>query len=304
MASLTLQQVSQDTYIIPAPANIGIYVKDKQATLIDSGNDKEAGRQILKLLKANNWTLDLIINTHSHADHIGGNAFLQKKTGCRIAATSLETAFIQHPVLEPAFLFGGFPIQSMKNKFLMAKPSHVTDIISSSGLILETGLTAFPLPGHCFEMIGIHTPDDVLFLADCVFSEEIIMKYHLFFLYDIQKHIETLQAVSGMTAAHYVACHAKPMTEIERLVSINTEKLREILTFIHSCCQEPASLEEILRQVCQTYHIELNANQYVLVLSTLKSYLAYLVDKQCVTPIFSEGKLFWKTNDTSLDSLF
>ena len=160
MANLTLEHIANNTYFIPAPTNIGVYIKDNRAILIDSGNDHEAGRQILKILKEHNWTLDLVINTHSNADHIGGNAFLQQKTQCRIATTPLEAAFIQHPLLEPAFLFGGFPTNTMCNKFLVAKPSIVTDLIPAAGPILETGLEAIPLPGHYFEMIGVKTPDD------------------------------------------------------------------------------------------------------------------------------------------------
>jgi len=121
--ALNLQKIASNTYLIPAPANIGVYVQDEQAILIDSGNDKEAGRQILKLLNEKNWKVKLIINTHSNADHIGGNAFIQNKTECLIAATRIEAAFIQDPILEPSFLYGGFPNARLTNKFLMAHPS-------------------------------------------------------------------------------------------------------------------------------------------------------------------------------------
>ena len=90
MALLNLQKIAANTYLIPSPTNIGVYIQNEQAILIDSGNDKEAGRQILKLLKEKNWKVKLIINTHSNADHIGGNAFIQTNTNCRIAATRIE----------------------------------------------------------------------------------------------------------------------------------------------------------------------------------------------------------------------
>ena len=140
MAQLTVRHLRGNSYCIPAPANIGLYVHDGAAVLIDSGNDKEAGRQIAKLLNDRGWELRLIVNTHSNADHIGGNAFLQGKTGCRIAATAVESAFIENPFLEPAFLFGGFPFGDLKTKFLMARPSRVTDVIPSSGKLLDTDL--------------------------------------------------------------------------------------------------------------------------------------------------------------------
>jgi glyoxylase-like metal-dependent hydrolase (beta-lactamase superfamily II) len=294
MASLTLQQIAEHTYLIPAPTNIGVYVNDHQAILIDSGNDKEAGRQIFKLLTAQDWQLALIINTHSNADHIGGNAFLQNKTNCRIAATQMEAAFINHPILEPAFLFGGFPMSDLQNKFLVAQPSRVTDVIPASGAILETGLEAIALPGHYFEMIGIKTPDDVLFLADSVFSETILNKYHLVFLYDIQAQFETLERLKTLQAKYYVPSHGNLCTEIQSLAESNRRKSQEILAFIATCCAEPHIFEDILALICARYQIALNANQYVLVGSTVKSYLAYLLAQGKLTTRFTDGKMFWQ----------
>ena len=90
-----LHQVGARTYYIQSPANIGLYVEeDGNATLIDSGNNKEAGRKINQHLKANGWTLRTIVNTHSNADHIGGNQFLQQRPRCDISASPAERAFI------------------------------------------------------------------------------------------------------------------------------------------------------------------------------------------------------------------
>ena len=70
--------VSDNTYYIQSPAKIGLVkLSDTQVCLIDSGNDKDAGKKVLKVLNANGWTLKAIYNTHSHADHIGGNQYLQ-----------------------------------------------------------------------------------------------------------------------------------------------------------------------------------------------------------------------------------
>lgn len=44
------------------------------ASLIDSGSDRGAGKRILKILKDGSF----LVNRHSDADHIGGNAFLQR----------------------------------------------------------------------------------------------------------------------------------------------------------------------------------------------------------------------------------
>ena len=159
-----LVQVSQQSYYIQSPAKIGLVkLNDKEVCLIDSGNDKDAGRKVRQILDANGWCLRSIYNTHSNADHIGGNQYLQKQTGCKIYAPGIESDFIRHPVLEPSFLYGGYPCKDLRHKFLMAQPSDVQELTAD---VLPAGFQVIPMPGHFFDMVGFRTPDDVVFLAD------------------------------------------------------------------------------------------------------------------------------------------
>ena len=69
-----LIQVSEQCYYLQSPAKIGLVrLNDADVCLIDSGSDKDAGRKVRQLLDANGWRLTAIYNTHSNADHIGGN---------------------------------------------------------------------------------------------------------------------------------------------------------------------------------------------------------------------------------------
>ena len=116
-----LIKVSERCYYIQSPAKIGIYkISDDEVCLIDSGNDKDAGKKVLKILNEQGWHLSAIYNTHSHADHIGGNGYLQAQTGCKIYAKGIEADFTNHPILESAFLYGGCPMEELKHKFLLA----------------------------------------------------------------------------------------------------------------------------------------------------------------------------------------
>ena len=104
-----LIQVSEQSYYIQSPAKIGVVkLNEQNVCLIDSGNDKDAGRKVRQLLNANGWRLTAIYNTHSNADHIGGNKYLQGQTGCKIYAPGIDCAFTRYPVLEPSFLYGGY----------------------------------------------------------------------------------------------------------------------------------------------------------------------------------------------------
>ena len=119
-----LHQITDSAYYIQSPAKIGLVKLDgNDVCLIDSGNDREAGRKVRQILDANGWRLRAIYNTHSNADHIGGNKYLQTQTGCDIFAPGVERDFSVHPILEPSFLYGGFPPQALRHKFLMAQES-------------------------------------------------------------------------------------------------------------------------------------------------------------------------------------
>ena len=61
-----LNQVSGNSYYIQSPAKIGLVrLNDTDVCLIDSGNDKEAGRKVRQLLDQNGWDLTATFNTHS-----------------------------------------------------------------------------------------------------------------------------------------------------------------------------------------------------------------------------------------------
>jgi glyoxylase-like metal-dependent hydrolase (beta-lactamase superfamily II) len=83
-----LIQVADATYYIESPLKIGVYrVNEQDVLLIDSGGDKQAAKRIQKILTERDWNLKFIINTHSHADHIGGNDFLQQRFSARPTAS-------------------------------------------------------------------------------------------------------------------------------------------------------------------------------------------------------------------------
>ena len=288
-----LIQAGSKTYYIECPAKIGIYLtNDNDVYLIDSGNDKEAGKKILKILNENNWNLVGIINTHSNADHIGGNQFLQQKTGCKIISTEMENAFTKFPILEAAFLYGGYPSKELRNKFLMATPSNPTDSIDC---FLPEGLEVIRLGGHFFDMVGVKTSDDVYFLADCIFGETIINKYHLSFIYHVGEFLETLDKVELLQGKLFVPSHAPASESVFKLVQMNRNKVLEIIDTLLAICQEPISFEDILQQVFEKYELTMDFNQYVLVGSTVRSYLSYLHDQGKLLTAFQANKLLWQT---------
>jgi len=286
-------RASGKTWYIPGHTNLGVFASESGTVLIDSGNDESAGRKILNLLKENDREISLIVNTHSNADHIGGNAFIQKRAECRIAATSIEAAFIEDPWLETSFLWGSYPFRDISGKFLQAQPSHVTDIIPSSGPILDTGLEAEPLPGHFLEMIGVRTPDGVFFIADSLFSSAILDKYGLVVCFDVAGQIRTLEYLEKAEAELFIPSHAEPARDIVPLVRRNMELLEQTRDIILEACAEPSSREDLLAVLARRFGINLTSAQYILTHITVSAHISFLADEKLLTPVFEEGRMLW-----------
>lgn len=214
-----LNQVGERSYYINCPAKIGIYKSnDTEIYLIDSGNDKDA-------------------------DHIGGNKYLQQQTGCKIFADGIEAAFTRHPILEPSFLYGGYPCKDLRHKFLLASESDVSEITDSD---FPKELEVIPLHGHFFDMIGIRTPDDVT-------------------------------------------------SNITGIVQLSRQKVFDILNDIQSILKTPMCFEELLMLIFDEYGLVMNFEQYVLVGSTVRSYLAWLKDNDKIRAVFTDNQLMWSS---------
>lgn len=287
-----LCQVSERSYYIQSPAKIGLVkLNGQDVCLIDSGNDKDAGRRVRQLLDANGWHLTAIYNTHSNADHIGGNRYLQTQTGCSIYAPGIECDFTRHPVLEPSLLYGGYPCRELRHKFLMAQESDARELTKES---LPEGFEMIPLPGHFFDMVGFRTPDDVVYLADCLSSRETLDKYQIGFIYDVGAYLKTLEMVGSLQAKVFVPAHAAACEDVRDLAQYNIDKVLEIADRITGICQEPRSFEEILQTLFADYQLTMNFEQYVLVGSTLRSYLAWLKDGGRMNALFENNRLCWQ----------
>ena len=289
-----LVQIAENSYYIQSPAKIGLVkLNENEVCLIDTGNDKDSGKKIKKVLDANGWTLKAIYNTHSNADHIGGNQYLQKQTGCKIYAPGIECDFTNHPILELAYLYGGCPPKDLRHKFLLAQESQAGYLNKD---VLPEGIEIIELPGHFFDMVGFRTVDDVVYLADCLSSKETLDKYQISVLYDVESYLKTLEMVKNMKAKMFVPSHVEPTEDIRELAQYNITKVHEIAEKIVDICKEPKSFEVILQKLFTEYNIKMTFEQHVLVGSTVRSYLAWLKDQGRLDIVFDDNMLLWKEN--------
>lgn len=142
-------------------------------------------------------------------------------------------------------------------------------------------------------MIGIKTDDEVYFLADSLFSEETINKYHLFFIYDVEGFLNTLDYLSGLKGNLFVPSHCEATDDISRLIEINRNKIFEVSEKISDLCKEGRIFEDILKTIFDDYALTINPSQYVLIGGTVRSFLSYLLDRGNLNFKFKENKMYW-----------
>ncbi len=281
-----LVKLGEKTYVLKSPVNIGFYIlNDNEICLIDTGNSKDYAKMIDKILVQNNWQLKYIINTHSHADHIGGNKYLQNKYHCQILASKEESFFINKPLLEPAMLYGASPLNEMCHHFLMADESQCKAIED----IEIKGISIINLPGHSLGLIGIITSDDVCFVGDAYTSEEIINKYAIQYAFDIEKSLDTINYLNKTQYKFYVPAHGNIESDPHDTLKINENNIYEIENNILNWVEEEINFNDLLNKIFSYYHIKSNIIQYYLISSTIKAYITKLVNDNKLLVNYQDG---------------
>ncbi len=282
-----LHHLCGNTYYIDGPTNCGLYkLNDNDVCLIDCGT-KEDGMIIYELLKNNNFNLKYIILTHSHADHSGGCIYLSKMTGCTIIASKVERAFLTDTKLDIGFLYGGYPLDEYDNYLMHTEEPDEVYSLSH----IPQGLRSFPLPGHHYQMIGIKTDDDVYFVADTFGSKSLVDSQHILLIYDVKGYLESLDYVEKLDGKIIVPAHSDVTMDIKEVVNVNRNQIKMIMDIIINFLCVEHTAEELTAHIFDYYDIKITYNKYMLISTTIRSYLSYLSNSGKIKNYFKNNKL-------------
>lgn len=133
-----------------------------EAIVIDPGGDAERILDILQRLKL---TLKLVVNTHSHFDHVLANREILEATGAPLAIHADDAPSLMHPPRIFQFLVGNLPSSPAPTQLLQ------------EGDILSVGtctLRVLHTPGHSPGSISLWCPEHkVVFDGDALFNQGI-----------------------------------------------------------------------------------------------------------------------------------
>ena len=288
-----LVELADGIYLLPGRVNIGLIVVEERCYMIDTGLDKDQARRALNAFRSAGLSPSVVVNTHSHADHIGGNAFVQKREGVLILAPRAELPFVTHPWLEPALLYGGSYPRDLSSKFFVAKASRAEALEGR-----ELPFEIIDLRGHSPGMVGLKA-GGVFFTADAYFGAEVLARHVLPYTYDPGEALKSLKRVLDEEGAEvFVPSHGQPTQDPTSEVEANVkaiEAAREALLKALRASEQGTSMCELVRAVLGGLGVRPRSpGLFWLYSSCLRGYLAWLEREGLIEPVLRGAELRWK----------
>jgi len=271
-------------------------IKEDNITLIDTGSSIFPDGAIFPYMKSvdlNPKDISLILNTHGHIDHMGGNARVQEISGAKIATHELEVPNIEDHELS----FKNRTVSPERKKqslYLMGESTGV-DIVLHDGDYIDIGgerrLKVVLTPGHSPGSISFYDEEEkVLFSGDAVFLGETVVKMPAYT--DVDAYIGSIRRIGELELKFLLPSHYPPLrgsnvpSALKRCLRLVKDIDETLLTILEKL-STPSKTSDIALAVCSQL-------DYPPSPSTIEAHLIKLVNESKVEQIIKNNDRFWK----------
>lgn len=301
-------------YVIPGATNVGVITDEKDGIvnvyLVDSGCTELDGDYILEILNAfftqaqKQFKVISIINTHSHADHIGANPLIQTETKCEFWIPEKEITCTINPLFQTAMMWGAYPPHELRTVFFNSGEMNV-DLAFNENFKLDlsngSSITVMDLQGHSFQNMGIvyncnTTGKKVVFTGDAIFTRQQLANHWIPFMVHPDNFLKSLDKLEShgpyewIIPSHgdFIKRNLKETVELNKIAVISNKKM--LISILKS---GKKTTEEIIQKVAEMEEIKLSLPLYGLISSTLKSYLSLMHDAKDIRVCIEDNILYW-----------
>lgn len=306
-------KIEEGIYVIPcmydSSVNIYLFAGDN-IMIVDTGTSTTPDEHVfpyMKTLGIGPEDVDLVINTHGHSDHMGGNSRVLSVSGAKLAAHPLDRSWIED---HDAFLRDMdryplyFPISETSRRKFNASLGESTkvDMELNEGDEVKAGYSRIKIlhtPGHSAGAISLYDEKEkILFVGDSIQAG---LK-HMPFCNDAESYVKTLERFLNLDVRLLLSSHYPPLRKEDAETVINRSLLlvktvEESILAKLAGCKGPVSLLEIAKFVCNSlgykWETILREDHYRLSLWTVEAQLTELFKENKVRKMTKESEILW-----------
>lgn len=204
-------------------ANNVLLFDGAEATLVDTGYVSHAALTVELIRGAlEGRRLERLINTHSHSDHVGCNAAVQRAFGCRIGVPEGMATMVADWDEEALLL----SVAAQQGECFKA------DHLLAAGECLQMGgleWLALPAPGHDMDALVFHAPDArVLISGDALWRDGfgILFAEVIGSGGGLEGARATLESIGRLSIERVIPGHGAPFAEVDEALAAAFARLK------------------------------------------------------------------------------
>jgi hydroxyacylglutathione hydrolase len=200
--------------------------RGRKPVLIDTGNVRnfDQTEQVITGLGVDLSSVRLIINTHTHCDHIGGNRSIQERSNCDIALHRFGKHFID--TLDDWSTWWRY--YSQEADFFKCT------VALEDGDMVAVGPYEFQVihtPGHAADGIVLyHHGSGVLISSDTLWEDDMaVMTLQVEGSRALFFHLESLDRLADLKVTTAYPGHGRPFTDVKKAISSARRRIKGFL---------------------------------------------------------------------------
>ncbi|MDP9454530.1 MAG: MBL fold metallo-hydrolase [Actinomycetota bacterium] len=221
----------------PYPSANMVLVRGQNPILLDTGygSDLQETENLLRGAGTPPEALSLIVNSHYHCDHAGGNARLQRDYGIPVAAHRWEAALVNGRDREAC---GVEWLDQPIEPYRVDRPLSDGDELDAGPMVLRVIHT----PGHTLGHISLYAPEEeTLLLGDAVHGDDVAwLNPFREGVGAALRALETLDRLSALPARRAFSGHGTEVRDLQAAIDRGRRRYEKWLeesekAYWHAC---------------------------------------------------------------------
>ncbi len=280
---MELRHICGGTYaVIGQGAVMGLYrLNERDVVLLDTGVRRTDRDDLNALIADNGFAVKGIFCSHAHFDHCGSTAYLRHRWGALTAAQIIEAGI----AASPESFHANYPYTTYEQcREWFREECFPTDVVigcqDNHVSFCGADFGILQLPGHATGQIGVVTPDNVAYLADCLLSPATLAASKLLTTMCIEDDLKSKEKLRTLNCRAYILAHRDVMRgDIAPLVDANIAFLNRMVDEVLSCLTDGMTADQWRGAMAEAMELHTrNPFKLGVIRRNFASFLLYLED--------------------------